>query len=48
MENIDYNCKCTVQLYIILTLSIVMIDLIVFAILQCRRIKLLGDNYFLM
>ena len=39
-ENVDYNCKCTVQLYIILTLSIVMIGLIVFAILQLRRIKL--------
>ena len=32
MESIDYNCKCTVQLYIILTLSIIMIGLIVFAI----------------
>ena len=33
MENVDYNCECTVQLYIILTLSIVIIGLIVFAIL---------------
>ena len=40
MENIDYNCECTVQLYIILTLSIIMIGLIVSAILQLRRIKL--------
>ena len=32
MENVEYNCKYTVQLYIILTLSIVMIGLIVFAI----------------
>ena len=32
MENVDCNCECTVQLYIILTLSIVMIGLIVFAI----------------
>ena len=25
MENVDNNCECTVQLYIILTLSIAMI-----------------------
>ena len=48
MEDIDYNCEWTVQLYIILTLSIVMIGLIVFAILQFRRINYVGDNYFLM
>ena len=40
MENTDYNCKCTAQLYIILTLSIAMIGLFIFAILQLRRIKL--------
>ena len=32
IENTDYNCECTTQLYIILTLSIVMIGLIIFAI----------------
>ena len=42
MENIYYNCKCTVQLYIILTLSTAMIGLIIFAIVQFRRIKLCG------
>ena len=45
-ENIDYNCKCTVQLYIILTLSIIMIGLIVFAILKLRRIKLCRGQLF--
>ena len=46
MENIDSNCKCTVQLYIILTLSIVMIGLIVFVILQLRRMKLCRGQLF--
>ena len=36
-ENIDNSCECTIQLYIILILSVVMI---VFTILQLRRIKL--------
>ena len=40
MEDVDYNCECTAQFYIILTLSISMIGLIIFAILQLRRIKL--------
>ena len=39
MEDIDCKCKCIVQFYIILTLSIAMIGLIIFAILQLRRIK---------
>ena len=46
MENVDYNCECTVQLYIILTLSKVMIGLIIFAILQLRRIKLCRGQLF--
>ena len=46
VENVGYNCKCTVQLYIILTLSIVMIGLIIFAILQLRRIKLCRRQLF--
>ena len=45
-ENVDNNCKCTVQLYIILTLSIIMIGLIIFAILQLRRIKLCRGQLF--
>ena len=46
MEDIDYNCECTAQLYIILTLSTVMIGLIIFAILQLRRIKLCRGQLF--
>ena len=46
MENIDYNCECTAQLYIIITLNIVMIGSIIFAILQLRRIKLCGGQLF--
>ena len=45
MEDTDYNCKCTAQLYIILALSIVMIGLIIFAILQLRRIKLCRGQF---
>ena len=45
-ENIDYNCKCTTQLYIILILSIAMIGLIIFAILQLRRINLCRGQLF--
>ena len=47
IKTIDYKCECTVQLYIILTLSIIILSLIIFAILQLRRIKYVGDNYFL-
>ena len=45
-ENIDNSCECTTQLYIILILSIAMIGLIVFAILQLRRIKLCRGQLF--
>ena len=45
-ENIDNSCECTIQLYIILILSVVMIGLIVFAILQLRRIKLCRGQLF--
>ena len=46
MEDIDYKCKCTAQFYIILTLSIAMIGLIIFAILQLRRTKLCREQLF--
>ena len=46
MENVDYNWKCTVQLNIMLTLSILMIGLIIFAILQLRRINLCRGQLF--
>ena len=45
-ENTDYNSECTAQLYIILMLSIVMIGLIIFAILQLGRIKLCRGQLF--
>ena len=40
IENVNYKCECTAQFYIILTLSIAMISLSIFVILQLRRIKL--------
>ena len=39
-EDVDYKCQCRAQFYIILILSIAMVGLIIFAILQLRRIKL--------
>ena len=36
----NYNCECTAQFYIILALSIIIIGLVIFIILQVRRIKL--------
>ena len=36
----DYTCKCTSQIYTILALSIAIIDLVIFTILQVKRIKL--------
>ena len=46
MENINYKCKCATQFYIILTSRIAMISLIIFAILQVRRIKLCRGQSF--
>ena len=43
----NYKCKCISQFYIILALSIVIIGLVVFAILQVRRIKLYRGQLFL-
>ena len=34
------NCECTAQFYIILALTVIIIGLVVFVILQVRRIKL--------
>ena len=36
----NHNCECTAQFYIILALSVIIIGLVVFMILQVRRIKL--------
>ena len=46
-EDIDYKCECTAQIYIILTLSLSMIGLTIFAILQLGRIKLCRGKLFL-
>ena len=45
-EDIDYKSECTAQFYVILTLSIAMICLIIFAILQLGRIKLCRGQLF--
>ena len=46
IENGNYKCKCTTQFFIILALSIALIGLIIFAILQVRRIKLCRRQLF--
>ena len=46
IKNINYNCECTIQFYIFLSLSIAMINLIIFAILPLRRIKLCRGQLF--
>ena len=46
IRNGNYKHKCTSQFYIILSLSIVIIGLVVFAILQVRRIKLCRGQLF--
>ena len=47
IENINSKCECTTQFYIILVLSLVIISLIIFAILQVRRIKICRGQIFL-
>ena len=47
IENINYKCECTAQFYTILTLSIALISLIIFAILQLRRIKLCRGHIYI-
>ena len=36
----NHNCECTAQFYIILALTVIIIGLVVFMVLQVRRIKL--------
>ena len=43
-EDENYTCNCTSQFYIILALSIAIIGLVIFTILQVRRIKLCSQN----
>ena len=45
-EDDNYMCDCTSQFYIILTLSITIIGLVIFTILQVRRIKLCRGQLF--
>ena len=45
-EDINYTCDCTSQFYIFLALSITIIVLVIFVILQVRRIKLCKGNLF--
>ena len=42
----NYKCECISQFYVILALSIVVIGLVVFAILQVRRIRLCRGQLF--
>ena len=46
-EDENYMCDCTSQFYIILALSIAIIGLVIFVILQVRRIKLCRGQLFL-
>ena len=46
IENVNSKCKCTTQFYIILVLSLVILSLIIFAILQVRRIKICRGQIF--
>ena len=46
-EDESYTCDCTSQFYIILVLSITIIGLVVFAILQIRGIKVCRGQLFL-
>ena len=45
-EDENYMCNCTSQFYIILALSITIIGLVIFVILQVRRIKLCRGQLF--
>ena len=46
IRNENYKYECTSQFYIILALSVVIIGLVIFAILQVRRIKLRRGQLF--
>ena len=47
VRNGNYECKCISQFYVILALRIVVIGLVVFTILQVRRIRLCRGQLFL-
>ena len=46
-EDKNYTCDCTSQFYIILALCIAIIGLVIFMVLQVRRIKLCRGQLFL-
>ena len=46
IENVNYKCECTTQFYTILALSLAIISLIIFAILQVRTIKICRGQLF--
>ena len=46
IENVNSKCKCTIWFFIILVLSLAIISLIIFAILQVRRIKICRGQMF--
>ena len=46
IENKNYKCKCTTEFYMVLALSIAIIGLIIFEIIQVRRIKLCRGRLF--
>ena len=46
VENLNSKCECTTPFYIILVLSLAIISLIIFAILQVRRIKICRGQIF--
>ena len=43
----EYRCECTSQFYVILALSIITIGLVIFTILQVKRIRLCRGQLFL-
>ena len=45
-ENLNYKCECTTQFYITLVLSLAILSLIIFAILQVRRMKICRGQIF--
>ena len=45
IENKNYKCECTAQFYIIFSFSIVIICLIIFTILQVRRVKICRGQF---
>ena len=46
-EDVNYTCNCTSHFHIILALSTTIIGLVIFAILQVRRVKLCRGQLFL-